>query len=95
MVYTGAEGAAAARAAMIQAVKASGVIVRVDPGEFVKLLAKDESPLVVTSIGGFFTKKFQYLTSYKGLAFFTSSVTQLQLPYKAEIVGAGKIWMPQ
>jgi hypothetical protein len=51
--------------------------------------------LVVSSIGGFFTKKYQYLTSYKGLAFFTSSTAQLQLPYKAEIVAAGKIWMPQ
>ena len=95
MAYTGAEGAAAARAAMIQALKASGVIIRVAPEEFTKILTKQEAPLVVTSIGGFFTKKFQYLTSYKGLAFFTSSVNQVQLPYKAEIVAAGKIWIPR
>jgi hypothetical protein len=96
MTYTGAEGAAAAaRAAMIQAVKASGTLVRVEPEEFNKLIAKMESPLVVTATGGFFSKKFLYLTSYKGLAFFASSRTQLQLPYKAEVVAAGKIWMPQ
>jgi hypothetical protein len=94
MVYVHSAGAAAV-AAMIQAVKASGVLVRVEPAEFAKLVAKEEAPLVVTSIGGFFTKKYQYLTSYKGLAFFTSSTAQLQLPYKAEIVAAGKIWMPQ
>lgn len=95
MTYTGAESAAAARAAMIQAVKASGTLVRVEPEEFNKLLAKMEAPLVVTATGGLFTRKFLYLTSYKGLAFFASSRTQLQLPYKAEVVAAGKIWMPQ
>jgi len=94
MVYVHSAGAAAV-AAMIQAVRASGVLVRVEPAEFAKLVSKEEAPLVVTSIGGFFTKKYQYLTSYKGLAFYTSSTAQLQLPYKAEVVAAGKIWMPQ
>jgi hypothetical protein len=95
MAYTGAEGAAAAHAAMIQAVRASGSLVKVEPGEFTKLLAKSESPLVITAPGGFFTKHTKYLTSYKGLTFYTQSATPLSLPYKAEIVSADTIWMPR
>jgi hypothetical protein len=95
MAYAGAEGAAAAQAAMIQAVKASGTLVRVEPGEFVKLLAKSESPLVVTAPGGFFSKHIKYLTSYRGLAFYTQSVTPLSLPYRTEVVAASTIWMPR
>ena len=89
-----ATAAAAAHAAMIQAIKASGSIVRVAPEEFTKLLAKSESPLVVTAPGGFFRKHIKYLTSYKGLAFYTQSSTPLSLPYKAEVVVARTIWMP-
>jgi hypothetical protein len=40
MVYVHSAGAAAV-AAMIQAVKASGVLVRVEPAEFAKLVAKE------------------------------------------------------
>jgi hypothetical protein len=87
-------GAAAAHAAMVQAVKASGTIVRLEPEEFLKLVAKCEAPLVVTAPGGFFRKHTKYLTSYKGLAFYTQSPTPLSLPYKAEVVVARTIWMP-
>jgi hypothetical protein len=89
-----ASGAAAAHAAMIQAVKASGSIVRIEPQEFLKLVNKSESPLVVTAPGGFFRSHIKYLTSYKGLAFYTQSSTPLSLPYKAEVVAARTIWMP-
>jgi hypothetical protein len=89
-----ATAAAAAHAAMIQAVKASGTIVRLEPGEFLKLVNKSESPLVITAPGGFFRSHIKYLTSYKGLAFYTQSPTPLSLPYKAEVVAARTIWMP-
>jgi len=55
--------AGAAAGAIIQAVKASGVIV-----------------------GGLFSKNYQYLMSYKGIAFFTRSATELPLPGGAELV---------
>jgi hypothetical protein len=32
--------------------------------------------------------------SYKGLAFFSKSSTPLQLPANAEVVTAGRIWIP-
>jgi len=89
-----AAGAAAAQAALIQATKASGVIVRVEPGEFLNLIARQPAPLVVHATGGFFGTNYQYLTSYKGLAFFTKSRDPLDLPYGTELVRAKTIWIP-
>lgn len=50
--------------------------------------------MVVCATGGIFSKNYQYLSSYKGLAFFTKSPTELMLPGSAEIVQAKKIWIP-
>ena len=89
----GAAGAAAA-AAIAQAIKASGAIVKVQPEEFLKIVSRVESPLVVTAEGGFIGVTHQYLTSYKGLAFFTKSSEPLHLPSDAELIVSGKIWIP-
>ena len=85
---------AAAAAAIAQAIKASGVLVRVEPGEFMKIVGRVESPLVVAAKGGFFNRGFQYLTSYKGLAFFTKSPAPVPLPAGCEVVTAGSISIP-
>ena len=91
----GATGASTAiQAAMIQAVKASGVLVRVEPSAFQTLLTKCDEPLVVMAEGGILRTNYQYLMSYKGLAFFTKSAKPLELPMKAEVVAADKIWIP-
>ena len=90
----GAAGAAAAAAAIAQAVKASGVVVRMQPDDFQRIVARQEQPLVVHATGGVFRTNYQYLTGYKGLAFYTKSSTPLDLPGKAELVLAGKIWIP-
>ena len=86
--------AAGAAAAIAQAIKASGVIVRVEPGEFERVLSRQPGLVVVTAIGGFFSAKYKYLTSYKGLAFFAESDTPLTLPPETERVEAQKIWIP-
>jgi hypothetical protein len=88
-----AAGAAAA-AAIAQAIKATGVIVRVSPEDFHAILRKSDQPLVVAATGGFISTNYQYLTSYKGLAFFTKSSEPLVLPPKAELIEAQKIWIP-
>ena len=88
----GASGAAAA--AIAQATKASGVIVRVETPDFLQILGRQERPLVVHATGGFFKTNYQYLTSYKGLAFFSKSETPLNLPGDTELVRAKKIWIP-
>ena len=91
----GAAGAAAAHAhAIAQATKASGVIMKLAPDQFQLIVNKSDNPLIVTATGGFFKKHFKYLTSYKGLVFYTQSEKPLQFSYTAEIISAGKIWIP-
>jgi hypothetical protein len=89
-----AGAAAAAAAAIAQAIKASGAIVRVKPEEFLKIVSRTERPLVVTAEGGFIGVNHQYLTSYKGLAFFAKSPEPLHLPSDTELVVSDKIWIP-
>ena len=93
MVPTGAEGAAAA-AAIANAIKASGAIVRVEPQDFLVILSRSQTPLVVMAPGGLFQGKFNYITSYKGLAFFAKSSEPLMLGGNVEVIMAGKIWVP-
>ena len=89
-----ATGAAAAAAAIAQAIKVSGVLVRVKPGEFSKILSRVKDPLVVTAEGGVFSTNYQYLVSYKGLAFFTKSSAPVALPAGCEVVTARSINIP-
>jgi hypothetical protein len=88
----GAAGAAAAVVA--NAIKASGVIVHVEPDDFVGILKRQPGALVVHATGGFFSTNYQYLTSYRGLAFFTKDPAPLDLPPGTEVVQAKKMWMP-
>ena len=91
---SGGAAAAAAHAAMINAVRAFGVIVTVEPEEFVEVVERLEEPLVVTSSGGFFSIEYRYLVSYKGLTFFAKSKYPVQLPERAEIVVAKSLMLP-
>lgn len=84
----------AAAAMVVQAIKASGVVVRVEPEDFRMILQMNPEPLVVGAMGGFFNTKYKYLTSYKGLAFFTISPEPIELPPAAEVVRAKSIWTP-
>jgi hypothetical protein len=90
-----AGGAAAAAAAMANAVKASGAIVKVEPNVFQAVVGKMEGPLIVRAEGGWRTKHYKYLTSYKGLFFFTKSPVELSFMSRAEMIFAGKIWVPE
>ncbi len=88
-------GGAAAAAAIAQAVKASGTVVRLEPHDFQTLLNRQTDALVVHAMGGIFSKHYKYLMSYKGLAFYTQSPDPLSLPRHTEVVVARSIWMPQ
>ncbi|MCB8942197.1 MAG: hypothetical protein H6658_00330 [Ardenticatenaceae bacterium] len=85
---------AAIAAAIAQATKASGAIVRMPPEDFLTLLDRVAEPLVVMAMGGLINKNYQYLVGYKGLVFFTKSSDKLPLPPKAELITADKIWIP-
>ena len=91
----GAVAGGAAAAAIAQAIKAWGAVVRVEPQEFEQILRRTDRPLVVCAKGGLLTKHYRYLTSYKGLVFLTKSQTELMLPGSAEVVWAKKIWVPE
>ncbi len=94
MAYAGGAAAAAA-AAMANATKASGAIVKVDPDAFQMIAGKTEEPLIVRAEGGWRKKHYKYLTSYKGLIFFTKSPNELSFVSRAEVVFADKIWVPE
>jgi hypothetical protein len=85
---------AAVAAAIAQAVKASGSIVRVAPGDFSAILQRTPKPLVVRSVGWIFGTKYRYLTNYRGLTFYTSSGVELNLPGDVELIACEKIWVP-
>jgi hypothetical protein len=85
---------AAAAAAIVQAIKASGAIVSVDSVDFMTLLNRTDNPLVVRSESKFFSTKYHYLTAYKGLIFYTKSAMPLTLRPSAEVIQAKKIWIP-
>lgn len=85
---------AAAAAAIANAIKASGVVVRVTTTDFLTILRKIERPLVIYAKGGFFSTNYQYLVSYKGFAFFTKSSEPILLPTEIETIVARKIWIP-
>jgi hypothetical protein len=86
---------AGAAAAIAQAVKASGVIVHVEPDDFVGILKRQPGALVVHATCWFFGTDYRYLTSYKGLAFFTKAPAPLDLPSGTELVQAKAIWVPE
>ena len=86
--------AAAAHAAQVNAVKATGVVVRLEIGEWLKILERTDRPLVVIGVGGVLKKHNQYLTSYRGLAFFATSKDMIVLPPRCEVVRARKISIP-
>ena len=86
-------GAVVAAAAANNAIKAMGAVVVVEPRVFLDILQRAEKPLVVHSPAGFMTK-YKYLTSYKGLVFFTKSKEALLLPASVEVITAKKIEIP-
>jgi hypothetical protein len=86
--------AAAHAAAMAQAIKASGVLVKVNAPEFARIVGRQDEPLVVRAQRGVFKKYWRYLTGYKGLAFFADSPDPLPLPGRAEVFDAKEIWIP-
>jgi len=91
----GATGGAAAAAAIANAVKAYGAIVKLEPIEFIKILNRADKPLVVYAYAKvFFSTKHKYLTSYKGLFFYTASSSPLAIPGRIETVVAKNIWIP-
>lgn len=90
----GGAAAAAAAAAIANAIKASGAIVKVEPDVFQRIIAKVDTPLIILARGGWRTKNYQYLTSYKGFIFYAKTQSELLFPSRAEMILAARIWIP-
>lgn len=85
----------AAAAARTQALRATGVIVEMEPAVLGPLLAKMEAPLVITAEGGFFNPEYQYLVPYRGIVLFAKSSSRLEFPTSAEVIPAKSIRVPR
>jgi len=84
----------AAHVAAVNALKASGVVVRLEAAAWLAILARTERPLVVVAAGGVFRKHVRYLTSYRGLAFYTQAAEALPLPRGVELIEARSMSIP-
>lgn len=92
---TSAAASAAAYQQVLNASRAAGAIVTIDPREFQRLLDRcEETPLIVHATGGWLTTNYQYLTCYKGIYFFSKSSTKLYFNRPIEFVEVEKIWIP-
>ncbi len=81
-------------AAIANAIKASGSIVKVDSRDFQSIVQRTERPLIVMVKPGFLFRTYRYLSSYKGLTFYTKSATPLNLPGDAELINCRDIYIP-
>lgn len=86
--------ASAAYAATVNALRASGTLVRLEPRAFEHLVRKAAEPLVVRAPAGFLGNSFSYMMPYKGLTFYTKSKIALDLPRTVELIEAASIWIP-
>jgi len=93
-IMSGSSAASAYHYATLNAIKACGSIINVDPDIFLQIANKIENPVIVKSTGGYFSKHNVYLTTYKGLTFYCKSKTELILPSKSELIAAKKIVIP-
>ena len=69
----------------------SGSTEKITASAFLTILRRMSSPLVVVAETGLVKSKFKYLTSYKGLSFYTESSQPIDLPGDAEIVKADNL----
>ncbi len=81
-------------AAIANAIKASGAIVRLESRDFQSIIQRSQRPLVVVSDKSFWSPGYKYLSNYKGLTFYTKSSQPLMLPGDAEIVSCSQIYIP-
>ncbi len=65
-----------------------GTGVHVKCEDFINIISKSETPLVIMTAEGFFTKIYKYATAYKGFVFFTESLDKLNFSKEIELIHA-------
>lgn len=94
MSYGGGLAAGITAAVIADAIRASGAIVRVENDDFLRIIKRAEKPLVVMKQKSFWSPSFKYISSFKGLAFFTKSAEPLRLPSDTELIMAKSMSIP-
>lgn len=87
--------AAVLTSVIAQAIKATGVVIEVSSENFLSVVERSESALIVHAKSKVIRTRHKYLTSYKGLAFYTKVAEPLDFVGKVELVEARKIWIPE
>ena len=95
-ISLGNEKNAGKKLPVLTAAKASvsGPVIQLDPGDFARVLARIDEPIVVKSHTGRISRKYKYMTSYKGFTFCTGSRESLLLPDNVEVIEARKLCSP-
>ena len=88
-------GAAVVVHNLANAIKATGALVEVTPNEFLAILQRSENALVVHAPSGVFRTTHKYLTSYKGLVFYTKVSDELVFRGSVELIEAKRINIPE
>ena len=78
----------------MQALKAMGGVIQLKPAGFMQILERQRGAIVVRATGGIFSTNYQYLTTYKGLTFFTKAKDPIVIPDDADLLDAESIWVP-
>lgn len=86
--------AAIVMSVIANAIKASGVLVQVDSKDFLRIVQQSEKPLIVHASSKVIRTTHKYLTSYKGLAFYTKVNEPLLLGNNVELIESRKISIP-
>lgn len=79
----------------MQATRSFGIITQVGRETFIEIIGRQDKPLILESTGGIFRKHYRYLTSYKGITFFTKCYNAVNLPTNAEIIKVHNIRIPE
>jgi hypothetical protein len=84
---------AAVHAAMIQAIRAAGAIVRVEARDFERIVRNAREALVIRAPPSAFSRKYHYM-SYRGFVFYTRTREQLQFASGVEVIEAKTVYAP-
>lgn len=76
------------------ALKMSGVFVKLTPSDFQNLINKHDDLAIVFSKTTFFGTTFSYVTAHKGLTFFCKTKDPLSLPGKHEVFSVNYLSLP-
>lgn len=82
------------RTERVDTLRATGMIVLVEPQEFVAVVAKMNKPMVILAEGAL-SMTFRYVTVYKDMIFFSKSEAPVSFANEVELIRARKIWLPE